>query len=89
MPSDPKLRPHLTFFSFFFKKSLSLFLAVLDGHGCSGFSVVAVSVVTLSGAPSSHCTGFFCCGAWALGTRASVVVAPGLEHRVSSCDAWA
>ena len=38
-----------------------------------------------------------CCGAWALGTQASVVVARGLsscgswalEHRLSSCGAWA
>ena len=38
-----------------------------------------------------------CCGAWALGMQASVVVACGLsscgsralEHRLSSCDAWA
>ena len=27
---------------------------------------------------ASHCSGFSCCGAWALGMRASVVVACGL-----------
>ena len=32
-------------------------------------------------AQASHCSGFSCCGARALGTRASVVVA----HRLSSC----
>ena len=38
-----------------------------------------------------------CCGAWALGAQASVVVARelsscgsrALEHRLSSCGAWA
>ena len=42
---------------------------------------------------ASHCGGFSCCRAWALGTRASVVVVHGLsrcgsralEHRLSSC----
>ena len=49
------------------------------------------------GAQASHCSGFSCCGAWALGAQASAVVAHGLsscgsralEHRFSSCDAWA
>ena len=48
------------------------------------------------GAWASHCGGFSCCGAWALGARASVVVACGLsscgsqalECRLSSCGAW-
>ena len=34
---------------------------------------------------ASHCGGFSCCRAWALGARASVVVA----RRLSSCGAWA
>ena len=34
---------------------------------------------------ASHCSGFSCCGAWALGARASAVVARGL----SSCGSWA
>ena len=34
---------------------------------------------------ASHCGGFSCCRAQALGTRASVVVARGL----SSCGSWA
>ena len=42
---------------------------------------------------TSHCGGFSCCGAWALGVRASVVAARGLsscgsralERRLSSC----
>ena len=47
-------------------------------------------------ARASHCGGF-CCGAQALGMRASVVVAHGLsscgsqalEGRLSSCGTWA
>ena len=46
---------------------------------------------------SLRCAGFSCCGAWALGARASVVVACGLsscgsralERRLSSCGARA
>ena len=45
------------------------------------------------GARASHCGGFSCFRAWALGARASVVVARGLsscgsqalERRLSSC----
>ena len=37
------------------------------------------------GAQASHCGGFSCCGAQALGMQASVVVAHGL----SSCGSWA
>ena len=63
-----------------------------------GLSLVAVMGATLlCGARASHCGGFSCCGAGALGVRASVVVARGLsscgsralEHRLSSCDAQA
>ena len=49
------------------------------------------------GARASHCGGFSCYGARALGPRASVVVARGLsscgswalEHRLSSCGSRA
>ena len=49
------------------------------------------------GARASHCGGFSCCGAWALGAWASVVVARRLsscssrapEHGLSSCGAQA
>ena len=49
------------------------------------------------GAQASPCGGLSCCGAWALGAWASVVVARGLssclsrarEHRLSSCGARA
>ena len=58
---------------------LSLLLAVLALHGCSGISLVAASV-------ASHCGGLSCCEAWALGRAGfstcssvgSVVVAPEL-----------
>ena len=50
-------------------------------------------VTLCCGVRASHCSGFSCCGAWALGARASVVVAHGLsscgsralECRLSSC----
>ena len=61
---------------------MNLFLATL-GLCCS--------------ARASHCGGFSCCRAQALGTRASVAVPCGLsscgsralEHRLSSCGARA
>ena len=63
-----------------------------------GLSLVAASGATLRcGAQASHCGGFSCCGARAVGAWASVVVAHGLsscgsqalEHRLSSCGARA
>ena len=69
--------------SFFFKHFLKiyLFMAAL-GLRCSAWA--------------SHCGGFSCCRAWALGTQASVVVAHGLrscglralERKLSSCGVW-
>ena len=63
-----------------------------------GLSLVAASRATLHcGAWASHCSGFSCCGARALSTRASVVVewglsscgSPALECSLSSCGAQA
>ena len=63
-----------------------------------GLSVVAVSRATLCcSARASHCNGFSCCGARALGAWASIVVAHGLsscgsralERTLSSCGAQA
>ena len=63
-----------------------------------GLSLVAASRATLCfSAWASHCGGFSCCGARALGMQASVVVALGLsscgsralERRLSSCGAGA
>ena len=49
-------------------------------------SLVVVRGATLRcGVWASHCGGFFCCGARALGTQASVVV----SHGLSSCGAQA
>ena len=70
--------------------SIFFFLIAL-GLGC------CVCASLLCGARASHCGGFSCCGAQALGTQASVVVAhrlsscgsQALEHRLSSCGAWA
>ena len=62
-----------------------IYLFILDALGlCScaqAFSLVAGSrgYSFHCGAWASHCGGFSCCGAWALGAQASVVVA----HRLS------
>ena len=71
-----------------------LFLACWVFVAVHGLSLVLVSGSTLRcGLRASHCSGFSCCGARALGVRASVVVAHGLsscgsralERRLSSC----
>ena len=63
-----------------------------------GLSLVVARGATLCcGVRASYCGGFSCCGAWALGTRASAVGARGLsscgsralERRLSSCGARA
>ena len=71
------------------------FLAVLGLRCCvQAFSSCGERGATLScGAQPPHCGGFSCCGAQALGARASVVVVHGLmscgsralERRLSSC----
>ena len=76
-----------------------LFLAVLGLRFMhAGFLYLRQAVATLRcSVQASHCGGFSCCRAWALGTWASVVVAHrlsscgswALEHRLSSCGAWA
>ena len=62
-----------------------------------GLSLVGRAGATLyCSARASHCGGFSCCGAQALGAWASVVVARGLsscglealERKLSSCGAW-
>ena len=80
------------FFNFIYFWLCWVFIAV------HRLSLVAASGATLHcGARASHCGGFSCCRARALGAQASVVVACGLsscgsralEHRLSSCGAWA
>ena len=72
------------------------FAAVLSLHCCEqAFSSCCEPGLLLLRA--SHCSGFSCCGAWALGARTSVVVACGLiicatqalERKLSSCGARA
>ena len=88
----------LSFFFLTFKiiyLFIYLFLAALGLRCCArAFSSCGEQGATLCcGARASHCGGFSCCGAGALGTWASVVVAHGLsscgsralEHRLSSC----
>ena len=75
------------------------FLAVLGLRCCAqAFLSLWLAGATLCcGTQPSHCGGFSCCGARALGAWASVVVAHGLsycdswalEHRLSSCGAQA
>ena len=85
------------FFIYLF--NVILFLAALDLHcftwAFSNCGERGLLFVRVRGA--SHCSGFSPRGAWALGTRASVVVAHGLsscgtralERRLSSCGARA
>ena len=80
-------------------KCIYLFLAVLGLCCCArAFSSCGKGGATLRcSARASHCGGFSCCRALALGMQASVVVARGLssygsralEHRLSSFGAWA
>ena len=66
-------------------------------HGLSLAALSGGGATLHCGAWASHCGGFSCCGAPALGTRASVVAAHGLsscgsqalECRLSSCGARA
>ena len=69
------------------------FLIYLFIFGCAGSSLLRTGFLQLQragatlrcGARASHCGGFSCCRARALGMRVSVIVA----HRLSSCGAWA
>ena len=65
-------------FTTLFLNFIYLFLAVL-GLCCCAWAFSSC------GKRASHCSGFSCCRARALGMRASVVVARGL----SSCGLWA
>ena len=86
----------------FLKNFLKFYLFIFGCIGCSllcaGFLQLRRAGATLCcGARASHCSGFPCCGTWALGTWASAVAARGLsscgsqalERRLSSCGAWA
>ena len=93
------------------KNSLRVFVCLfvcfiyLFIFGCVGSSLLRAGFLQLRqagatlhcGAQVSHCGGFSCCGAWALGTWASVAAAhrlsscgsQALERRLSSCGTWA
>ena len=89
---------HISFFLYKFIFCLFIF-------GCVGSSLLRVGFLQLQGAGATLCRSarashggvFSCCRVWALGARASVVVAHGLsscgsralERRLSSCDARA
>ena len=84
-PSPDRDHPY-----FLFNKFIYFIYFIFGCVGSSllraGFPLVAVSGSYSSlGVWASHCGGFSCCRAWALGVRASVVVACGL----SSCSSWA
>ena len=64
---------------FFCNIFIYLFLAALGLHCARAFSSCGEGATLRCSARASHCGGFSCCGAWALGARASVVVA----HRLS------
>ena len=97
------------FFFSFFDKFILFYLFIFGCVGSSllhaGFLYLQQAGATLHcGAQASHCSGFSCCEALALGMRASVVVVMGsvvvacglsscgslaLEHRLSSCGSRA
>ena len=79
---------NLIVFSFF---KINLFIYFI--FGCVGSSLLRAGFLWLRragtilcyGVRVSHCSGFSCCGARALGSRASVVAV----RRLSSCGSWA
>ena len=71
-------------FLLFKNLSIYLFLAVLDLCCCAwAFSSCGEPGYSSLQRQASHCGGFSCCGARALGTWASVVVAYGLSCSVA------
>ena len=69
---------------FIFKFYLFIFVCAGSSLLRAGFLQLPRAGTTLCcGAWASHCGGFSCCGARALGTRASVVVAHGLQSTIS------
>ena len=94
-----KIAAEILLVFFFFNKFIYLFLAVLGLCRCMRAlsSWQRVGATLHCGARASHCGGFSCCGAWALGVWASVVAAHrlsscglrALELRLSCCGAWA
>ena len=75
------LNKFIYFFIYLFLAVLGLCCCMRAFSSCGEWGLLSVAVHRLL----SHCGGFSCCGAWALGMRASVVVAHGL----SSCGTQA
>ena len=81
----------------FFLVLKNLFIYLFIYFGCARvFSSCGERGLLFVAVVASHCGGFSCCGARALGAWASVVAAHGLsncglrarECRLSSCGAW-
>ena len=85
------------YFIYLFLAALGLPCCVRAFSSCGEWGLLFVAVRGLLIVVASHCGGFSCCGARALGARASVVGARGLssygsralECRLSSCGARA
>ena len=69
----------------FFLAALGLRCCMRALSSCGQWGLLFIAVHGLLIVVASHCSGFSCCGAWALGAWASVVVA----CRLSSCGARA
>ena len=75
IPSPLTVERLLVLFMYLFLAALGLRCCARAFSSCGELGLLFVAVRRLP----IHCGGFFCCGAWALGTRASVVVAHGLH----------
>ena len=72
---------------FFFLKHIYFFLAALVLHCCAWtYSSYELWLISSCGVWASHCSGFSCCRAQALGEWSSGVVAHGLSY--SRRDMW-
>ena len=85
----------VTFFILLFKIFIYLFLSALGLHCCAwAFSSCSEGGYFSLWCTGFHCGGFSCCGSWALGVQASVVVACGLQQlwltgsRVQAQQLW-
>ena len=88
--SASNINPSAAWFYLFIFKNKFIYLFIFGCVGssllCAGFLWLRRAGATLRcGVRASHCRGFSCCRARALGAQASVVVARGL----SSCGLWA
>ena len=81
-------------FFFFLIKKLFIYLFIFGNAGssllCGLFpSCEEQGLLSGCGVQASHCCGFSCCGAWALGSAVfSSCSSRDLEHRLNSRDVW-